>query len=66
MQIKCNIYNKHCQWLGLLFNLCPVHVFFLVFLISGVQQNFAFLEELYSSIARQVFGQQLKTNNEAP
>jgi len=49
-----------------LFNLCPVHVFFLVFLISGVQQNFAFLEELYSSIARQVFGQQLKTNNEAP
>jgi hypothetical protein len=35
-------------------------------LMSGVQQNVAFLEELYSSIARQVFKQQLKAINEAP
>jgi len=38
----------------------------LVFLVSGVQQNFAFLEELYSSVARQVFKQLLKAITEAP
>jgi hypothetical protein len=51
---------QHLQQTLPVVNLC-----YLVFLISGVQQNFAFLEEQYSSIARQVSKQLLKAIIEA-